>query len=124
MQRISTHADRKVLGYDIYASHVVVCKLASLTMTTSAALSAVQCCFPSTEPIRLIRDGGPRTATSTLTQLLSSALSAWLLVALTAQQAASFVWPHRVNVICTRHKSECRHHHRSVVCGLPRSHAI
>ena len=35
----------------------------------------------------------------------AAALSAWLLVALTAQRAASVVWPHRVNVICTRHKS-------------------
>ena len=74
--------------------------------------------------MRLIRDGEPRTATSAFTQLRNSALSAWLLVALTAQRAASVVWPHRVNVICTRHKSECRHHHRSVVCGLPRSHTI
>ena len=32
----------------------------------------VQCCFTSTETIRLIRDGEPRTATSTFTQLLSS----------------------------------------------------
>ena len=33
---------------------------------------SVQCCFPSTETIRTIRDGEPRTATSTFTQLLSS----------------------------------------------------
>ena len=32
----------------------------------------VQCCFTSTETIRTIRDGEPRTATSTFTQLLSS----------------------------------------------------
>ena len=32
----------------------------------------VQCCFTSTETMRLIRDGEPRTATSTFTQLLSS----------------------------------------------------
>ena len=31
-----------------------------------------QCCFTSTETIRLIRDGRPRTATSTFPQLLSS----------------------------------------------------
>ena len=30
------------------------------------------CCCTSTETIRLIRDGEPRTATSTFTQLLSS----------------------------------------------------
>ena len=33
---------------------------------------SVQCCFTSTETTRLIRDGEPRTATSTFTQLLSS----------------------------------------------------
>ena len=32
----------------------------------------VQCHFTSTETIRLIRDGEPRAATSTFTQLLSS----------------------------------------------------
>ena len=32
----------------------------------------VQCYFTSTETIRLIRDGEPRAATSTFTQLLSS----------------------------------------------------
>ena len=35
--------------------------------------SSVQCCFTSTETIRTISDGEPRTATSTFTQLLSSA---------------------------------------------------
>ena len=34
--------------------------------------SFVQCCFTSTETMRSIRDGMPRTATSTLTKLLSS----------------------------------------------------
>ena len=34
----------------------------------------VQCCFTSPETIRTIRDGEPRTATSTFTQLLSSEL--------------------------------------------------
>ena len=39
--------------------------------------SAVQarCCFTSTETIRTIKDGEPRTATSTFTQLLSTASS-------------------------------------------------
>ena len=32
----------------------------------------VQCCFSSTETLRTIRDGEPRTATSTSTQVLSS----------------------------------------------------
>ena len=31
-----------------------------------------QCCFTSTETIKLIRDGKSRTATSTFTQLLGS----------------------------------------------------
>ena len=35
-------------------------------------LPRVQCCFTSTETIRLIRDGEPSTATSTFTQLLIS----------------------------------------------------
>ena len=32
----------------------------------------VQCCFTSTETVRTIRDGEPRTSTSTFTQLLNS----------------------------------------------------
>ena len=32
----------------------------------------VQCCFTSTETVPTIRDGEPRTATSTFTQLLTS----------------------------------------------------
>ena len=32
----------------------------------------VQCCFTSTETVPTIRDGEPRTATSTFTQLLNS----------------------------------------------------
>ena len=35
------------------------------------AAFSVQCCFTSTETIRLIRDGELRMATSTFTQLLS-----------------------------------------------------
>ena len=34
--------------------------------------SGVQCCFKSTETTRTVRDGEPRTATSTFTQLQSS----------------------------------------------------
>ena len=34
----------------------------------------VQCCFTSTETVRLIRTGKPRTATSTFTQLLNSVI--------------------------------------------------
>ena len=36
-------------------------------------LVSFQCCFTSTETIRLIGDGEPRTSTSTFTQLLSCA---------------------------------------------------
>ena len=35
-------------------------------------LFSFQCCFTFTETVRLIRDGEPRTATSTFTQLLGS----------------------------------------------------
>ena len=34
----------------------------------------IQCCFTSTETMKLIRDGESRTATSTFTQLLSTSL--------------------------------------------------
>ena len=35
-------------------------------------LCSVHCCFTSTETTRIIRDGEPRTVTSTFAQLLSS----------------------------------------------------
>ena len=38
-------------------------------------VSWFQCSFPSTETVRTIRDGEPRTSTSTFTQLLSSVVS-------------------------------------------------
>ena len=79
---------RKVLDYDIYASHVIVCKLGIWMMVTTATLSA------------------------------------WLLVALTAQRAASVVWPHRVNVICTRHKSVVIIVVLTGMCSLHNSHAL
>nr|KAG5714020.1 hypothetical protein BaRGS_020348 [Batillaria attramentaria] len=37
---------------------------------------------------------------------LCATLSPWILVALTVQRAASVVWPHRVNLICTRTRSQ------------------
>ena len=43
-------------------------------------LAVVQCCFTSTETVRLVRDGEPRTATSTFTQILSSAMESSLLL--------------------------------------------
>ena len=79
---------RKVLDYDVYASHVVICKLAMWGMS------------------------------------LASISSAWLLVALTAQRAASVVWPHRVNIICTRHKSVVISVTIMVGCGLLQSHML
>ena len=36
------------------------------------SVDVVPCCFTSAETIRLIKDGEPRTATSTFTQFLSS----------------------------------------------------
>ena len=79
---------RKVLDYDVYASHVIVCKLTGWGMN------------------------------------LASISSAWLLVALTAQRAASVVWPHRVNIICTRHKSVVISVTIMVGCGLLQSHML
>ena len=42
-----------------------------------AKVAFVQCCRTSTETVRTIRDGEPRTSTSTFTQLLSSARHAY-----------------------------------------------
>ena len=44
----------------------------SLTLTLECTLLLVQCSFTSTENTGIIRDGEPRTATSTFTQLLCS----------------------------------------------------
>ena len=44
----------------------------SVAGRANTAPSSVQCCFTSTETIRLIRDGERRKATLTFTQLLSS----------------------------------------------------
>ena len=41
-------------------------------LSTEAILVPVQCCFTSTEAIRTVRDGEPRTSTSTFTQVLNS----------------------------------------------------
>ena len=79
---------RKVLAYDVYASHAVVCKVCMWVVTSTANLSA------------------------------------WLLVALTAQRAASVVWPHRVSVICTRHKSVVVIVVITVVCSALQLHTV
>ena len=42
------------------------------TVVVVVAVVQVQCCFTSTETVRTIRDGEPRTSTSTFTQRLSS----------------------------------------------------
>ena len=43
-----------------------------MILVAAPANGVVQCCFTSTETVRTIRDGEPRTATSIFTQLLSS----------------------------------------------------
>ena len=47
-------------------------ELTDITTETKTQAVLVECCFTSTETVGLFRDGEPRTATSTLTQLLSS----------------------------------------------------
>ena len=43
----------------------------------------------------------------------------WILVVMTAQRAASVVWPHRVNVVCTDKDTFHRHGNFSVQCVDP-----
>ena len=50
----------------------LICQPTSEDMNLYILVFFFRCCFTSTETIRLIRDGEPRTATSTFTQLLSS----------------------------------------------------
>ena len=57
------------LGFDVRATHGIVCKLRVWILNSCAVFSA------------------------------------WLLVVFTLHRAASIVWPHRVNVVCTRRKS-------------------
>ena len=49
-----------------------LCSVFTCAACNMAVLVHVQCCSTSTETIRTIKDGGPRTATSTLPQLLNS----------------------------------------------------
>ena len=55
---------------------IVQCCFTSTTLWREVSLDVnivqVQCCFTSTETIRTVRGGEPRTAASTVTQLLSS----------------------------------------------------
>ena len=54
------------------------------------ARRVVQCCFTFTETIRTIRDGEPRTSTSTLTHLLSSESSLSDCLNISSQRVAYF----------------------------------
>ena len=51
-----------------------MCHVNHLTTLTWTLLH-VQCCFTSTETVKTIRDGEPRTTTSTFTQLLNPVLT-------------------------------------------------
>ena len=73
---------------------------------TSATQMAVQCCFTSTEPIRIIQDREPRTSTSTFTQLLSSQQRAALTTHLSPLRITqSILWQVRQNRCGARRKS-------------------
>ena len=50
----------------------ILCRLYHAADSHQSPAIQAQCCFTSTETIRTIRDGVPRMATSTFTQLLSS----------------------------------------------------
>ena len=68
--------------------NVLGCRVDIFGTNCDQCVSMVQCCFTSTETVRLIRTGEPRTATSTLTQLLNSDIF--------------FCWE-RVKILCTVH---------------------
>ena len=51
---------------------MVLTSKAAECIIMARAVVHLQCRFTSTETIRTVRDGEPRTATSTFTQLLSS----------------------------------------------------
>ena len=65
---------------------------------------SVQCCFTSTETIRTIRDGEPRTVTSTFTQFLSSVSKRQYPVIISRRHESSALWSLRYNsgsgVVC------------------------
>ena len=69
-------ASAKQLGYSVICSFNSCAEKSHRVRTSSCGNPKVgiqvQCCFASTETIRTIREGEPRTATSTFTQLLSS----------------------------------------------------
>ena len=56
------------------------------TPSVLCSVSAVQCCFTSTETVRTVRDGEPGTSTSTFTHLLYSVLCLQFSVALRPQR--------------------------------------
>ena len=53
-----------------------------------------------------------------------AAFSTWLLVVFTLHRAASVVWPHRINVVCTRRKTLVAVSGMLLVACLPYSHAL
>ena len=56
-----------------FSSYILHCSAPEVTHCRLLDVEiVVQCCFTSTETLRTIRDGEPRMATSTFTQLLSS----------------------------------------------------
>ena len=83
-------------------------------LSSEHSASSVQCCFTSTETTRTIRDGEPRTATSTFTQLLSSEHSSSVQRCFTSTETTrtirdgESIRPHRLS-----HSSE---HSSSVQC--------
>ena len=67
------------------------------TVVVVVAVVQVQCCFTSTETVRTIRDGEPRTATSTFTR----ALWRYSLVAVVIVRSVSIVVVVAVDLYCT-----------------------
>ena len=78
----------ETLGFDVRATHGVVCKLRFWILNSCGAFST------------------------------------WLLVVFTLHRAASVVWPHRVNVVCTRRKTLVAVSGMLLVACLPYSHAL
>ena len=60
--------------YDLFQPIRAAGRLGCSKLKADPPMLSVQCCFTSTETVRTIRDGEPRTATWIFTQLLGSAL--------------------------------------------------
>ena len=74
----------------MWSINVLGCRVDILGTDCDQCVCMVQCCFTSTETIRLIRTGRPGTATSTFTQLLNS--DAYQPTALPLGQTGSGDW--------------------------------